>query len=138
MAGSTPYARWFAGEKADAARAEAKRQEEANARAEGVRADDGDEGAKSGSKKTKKKQKQQKGDDDMSDDDDSVEEEHEDAQRKEQVTKSTKGKSEKTPAASKAKEQRGTKQRGKAAARGDGTAVPDEIGELHMSDLDSD
>ena len=107
---STPFGKWFAGERADAQKAEARRVEEAAAQDEGIVADDDikddDSEEESGkSKKAKKKEKQEK-----------------------QVAKQAADKGAKKVANGKPKK----------GPKSDGKEMADEVDELRMSDLDSD
>lgn len=106
---STPFARWFAGERADAQKAEARRQDEAAAQAAGVTADaEDDDAEEDGEGEAAVRQKKKK------------------AKKKEAAEASA-------PTVS------GKAARGKASKRqGDGSEKADEVRELTMEDLESD
>lgn len=118
---STPFAKWFAGEKADAQRMEAQRQDEAAARDVGIVADDEDGG--------------ERNDDKGGDDEDDEEAE----ERPAKGAKAKKGTKEAKEAKGKGKEkEKASKKKSKAKKGSDGSQVDDEVGELRMEDLDSD
>ena len=132
-ASSSPFAVWFAGERADRQRAEAARQEEAMAMEKGIVGDE-----EGGKKKGKRKGKRGREDDDDDDDDDD-EEDEEELERQRAKEKKKKKKAEKAEGGATAKaSKKGSKAAKGAAPSGNGSTIPDEVGELRMSDLDSD
>ena len=170
-AGSSPYAKWFAVERADAQRAERLRQAEASAQGKGLEVDDDDDDR---SRRKRKAGKQagggrggrddddddddeddndgggsgnDDGDDDGDDDDVVVIRDHKSAAQKSSGTprekargESAAGKTAKTkqakPGSREAKRSAGAAPT-KSKRKGDGSAKPDELDELRMSDLDS-
>ena len=135
--GSSPFARWFAGEKADALRAEAARQEEAMAKDAGIDVDDDDDDDRGGKKKSGKKQQQQQAkkakkaarEASSDEDDDSALSDDEEVDIKPQGKK-------KNGKAAPVKEPAGKKKKGKGSG-GDGSGVADVVEELRMEDLES-
>ncbi len=127
-AGSSPFAVWFAGEKADMERAEAEVGAQVDAQARGVRADAGDDD----------------GDGDGDDDDgggDKVGGDESDddldgggGKSPKRAKKAEEGRGAKK----KEKGGKGGKRKGGGSAGAHSNAGADEVGELHMSDLDSD
>ena len=120
---SSPFAKWFAGERADAQRAETRRQEEAAAQAAGVKVDeDDDDGGK-----------RKRGGDDEEDEEDE-EEAPKKAKKEAKEAKAAKKKAKAKEASEAGKKAK----KAKAKKGGDGSGVEDEVDELRMEDLESD